>query len=391
MSERNLDFDKVIDRRNTRCLKYDFAKRRGMPEDVLPLWVADMDFKTSSYIEDALIERAKHGIFGYSEVQTPYFEILANWMKKHHNWDVQEKWLIKTPGVVFALAMAVKAYTEIGESVLIQTPVYYPFYEVIRDNGRKIVENELYPGDDNRYHIDFKDFENKIISEKVRLFILCSPHNPVGRVWTAEELVKLGDICVKHGVIVVSDEIHADFVFKGRHHVFASLKKEFENISVTCTSASKTFNLAGLMMSNIFIPNHELKRKFRKELDAAGTSQLGIMGLVATEAAYSYGGEWYQSMIEYVRGNIEFTEEYIAENMPDVSMIDIEGTYLVWLDFRKTELSAEELDRRIIHNAKLWLDSGKIFGKCGEGFQRINVACPRSILKEALDRIKSII
>lgn len=391
MSERNLDFDKVIDRRNTRCLKYDFAKRRGMPEDVLPLWVADMDFATSSYIEDALIERAKHGIFGYSEVQTPYFEILANWLKKHHNWDVQEKWLIKTPGVVFALAMAVKAYTEIDEGILIQAPVYYPFYEVIRDNGRKIVENELYLGDDNRYHIDFEDFEDKIISEKVRLFILCSPHNPVGRVWTAEELVKLGDICVKHGVIVVSDEIHADFVFKGRHHVFASLKKEFENISITCTSPSKTFNLASMMMSNIFIPNHELKRKFRKELDAAGTSQLGIMGLVACEAAYCKGEEWYRSMIEYVRKNIEFTKEYIAENIPDVSMIDIEGTYLVWLDFHKTGLSAEELDRRIIHNAKLWLDSGKIFGKCGEGFQRINVACPRSILKEALDRIKNIL
>lgn len=388
MSERNLDFDKVIDRRNTRCLKYDFAKRRGMPEDVLPLWVADMDFATSSYIEDALIERAKHGIFGYSEVQTPYFEILENWLKKHHNWDVQEKWLIKTPGVVFALAMAVKAYTEIDEGILIQAPVYYPFYEVIRDNGRKIVENELYLGDDNRYHIDFED---KIISEKVRLFILCSPHNPVGRVWTAEELVKLGDICVKHGVIVVSDEIHADFVFKGRHHVFASLKKEFENISITCTSPSKTFNLASMMMSNIFIPNHELKRKFRKELDAAGTSQLGIMGLVACEAAYCKGEEWYRSMIEYVRKNIEFTKEYIAENIPDVSMIDIEGTYLVWLDFHKTGLSAEELDRRIIHNAKLWLDSGKIFGKCGEGFQRINVACPRSILKEALDRIKNIL
>ena len=391
MSERNLDFDKVIDRRNTRCLKYDFAKRRGMPEDVLPLWVADMDFATSSYIEDALIERAKHGIFGYSEVQTPYFEILENWLKKHHNWDVQEKWLIKTPGVVFALAMAVKTYTEIDEGILIQAPVYYPFYEVIRDNGRKIVENELYLGDDNRYHIDFEDFEDKIISEKVRLFILCSPHNPVGRVWTAEELVKLGDICVKHGVIVVSDEIHADFVFKGRHHVFASLKKEFENISITCTSPSKTFNLASMMMSNIFIPNHELKRKFRKELDAAGTSQLGIMGLVACEAAYCKGEEWYRSMIEYVRKNIEFTKEYIAENIPDVSMIDIEGTYLVWLDFHKTGLSAEELDRRIIHNAKLWLDSGKIFGKCGEGFQRINVACPRSILKEALDRIKNIL
>ena len=388
MSERNLDFDKVIDRRNTRCLKYDFAKRRGMPEDVLPLWVADMDFATSSYIEDALIERAKHGIFGYSEVQTPYFEILENWLKKHHNWDVQEKWLIKTPGVVFALAMAVKAYTEIDEGILIQAPVYYPFYEVIRDNGRKIVENELYLGDDNRYHIDFEDFEDKIISEKVRLFILCSPHNPVGRVWTAEELVKLGDICVKHGVIVVSDEIHADFVFKGRHHVFASLKKEFENISITCTSPSKTFNLASMMISNIFIPNPELRRKFRKQLDAAGISQLGVLGLVATEAAYSKGEEWYQAMHAYVEANINYTKEYVEKYLPGVKMTDLEGTYLVWLDFRETGLTVEELEDLILNKARLWLDSGKIFGKAGEGFQRINVACPRATLTEALERIR---
>lgn len=389
MAEKNLDFDKIIDRRNTRCLKYDFAKRRGMPEDVLPLWVADMDFETSSYIEDALIERAKHGIFGYSEVQTPYFEIVRDWMKIHHNWDVQESWLVKTPGVVFALAMAVKAYTKPNDSVLIQQPVYYPFSEVISDNGRKVVSNDLYLGDDNRYHIDFEDFEQKIIDNKIKLFILCSPHNPVGRVWTAEELIQLGDICVRHGVIVVSDEIHQDFVFRGRHHVFASLKKEFENISITCTSPSKTFNLAGLMMSNVFIPNRELKRKFRKELDAAGTSQLGIMGLVACEAAYSKGEEWYQAMLAYVSENIEFIEKYIRENLPNVTMIDTEGTYLVWLDFRKTGLNVDELEDRIIHKAKLWLDSGKIFGKCGEGFQRINVACPRSILKEALDRIKT--
>ncbi|MCM1228172.1 MAG: pyridoxal phosphate-dependent aminotransferase [Clostridium sp.] len=391
MAERNLDFDKIINRRNTDCLKYDFAKRRGMPEDVLPLWVADMDFETSSYIQDALIERAKHGIFGYSEVQTEYFSIVHDWMKKHHNWEVQEKWLVKTPGVVFALAMAVKAYTQPGDSVLLQLPVYYPFSEVIEDNGRKAVSNTLYLGDDNRYHIDFEDFEQKIIDKKIKLFFLCSPHNPVGRVWTAEELIRLGDICVKHGVIVVSDEIHQDFVFKGKHSVFAGLKKEFENISITCTSPSKTFNLAGLMMSNIFIPNHELKRKFRKELDAAGTSQLGIMGLVTCKAAYSKGEEWYRSMIEYVRENIEFVRKYVNENLPDVNMVDTEGTYLVWLDFRKTGLSAEELDRRIIHNAKLWLDSGKIFGKCGEGFQRINAACPRSILKEALERIKNAI
>ena len=388
MAERNLDFDKVINRRNTRCLKYDFAERRGMPNDVLPLWVADMDFETSSYIQDALTERVKHGIFGYSEVQTQYFNIVRDWMKNHHNWEVQEKWLVKTPGVVFALAMAVKAYTQPNDSVLIQQPVYYPFSEVIADNGRKIISSDLYLGDDNRYHIDFEDFEKKIIDEKVKLFFLCNPHNPVGRVWTEAELIQLGDMCVKHGVIVVSDEIHQDFVFSGKHHVFADLKKDFENISITCTSPSKTFNLAGLMMSNIFIPNHELRHKFRKELDATGISQLDVMGLVACEAAYSKGEEWYQAMFVYISENIRFVKRYVEENLPNVTMTDTEGTYLVWLDFRKTGLNVSELENLIVNKAKLWLDSGKIFGKCGEGFQRINVACPRSVLKEALYKIK---
>lgn len=391
MAERNLDFDKIIDRRNTRSLKYDFAKRRGFPEDVLPLWVADMDFETSSYIEDALIERAKHGIFGYSEVQTPYFEIVRDWMKRHHNWDVQEKWLVKTPGVVFALAMAVKAYTQPGDSVLLQLPVYYPFSEVIEDNGRKVVSNTLSLGDDNRYHIDFEDFEQKIIDEKIKLFFLCNPHNPVGRVWTEAELTRIGDICVKHGVIVVSDEIHQDFVFHGRHQVFADLKKEFEGISITCTAPSKTFNLASMLISNIFIPDAKLRRKFRKEIDASGISQLSVMGLVACEAAYRKGEQWYQAMRTYVSENIQFVKRYVAENLPNVTMIDTEGTYLVWLDFRKTGLSADELDNVIIHQAKLWLDSGKIFGKCGEGFQRINTACPRCVLKEALDRIREVL
>lgn len=388
MAERNLDFDRVINRKNTRCLKYDFAKRRGMPEDVLPLWVADMDFETSSYIEDALIARAKEGIFGYSEVQTPYFEIVKDWMKRHHGWEPKEQWLVKTPGVVFALAMAVKAYTNPGDGVLIQLPVYYPFSEVIRDNGRKVVSNTLYLGEDNRYHIDFEDFEQKIIKENIRLFFLCSPHNPVGRVWTREELEKMGDICLKHGVLVVSDEIHQDFVFSGKHLVFASLKPEYEKISIVCTSPSKTFNLASMMMSNIFIPDREIRHKFKKELDAAGTSQLGVMGLVACEAAYSKGEEWYNAMLSYVRENILFTEKYVQENLPGVRMVKLEGTYLIWLDFREKGFSVDELDGRIIHKAKLWLDSGRIFGDSGNGFQRINAACPKSVLAMALDRIK---
>lgn len=391
MAERNLNFDRIIDRKNTRCLKYDFAVKRGMPEDVLPLWVADMDFETSSYIEDALTERVKEGIFGYSEVETPYFEIVKNWMVKHHNWEPQEKWLIKTPGVVFALAMAVKAYTDPGDKVLLQQPVYYPFSEVITDNGREVVSNDLVLTEDGTYKIDFADFEQKIIVNGIKLFLLCSPHNPVGRVWTKEELEKIGDICVKHGVTVVSDEIHNDFIWKGTHTVFAGIKKEFADISVTCTSPSKTFNLASMLISNIFIPNQILRRKFRKEMDRAGISQLSVLGLVATEAAYAHGDEWYAAMKNYVRDNIAFARAYVEENLPGVRMIDTQGTYLIWLDFRQTGLTVEQLDHKIIYEAGLWLDSGKIFGKTGEGFERINVACPRAVLQEALDRIRGIL
>lgn len=388
--ERNLDFDTVIDRRNTKCLKHDFAKKRGMPEDVMPMWVADMDFKTSSYVEDALTKWAEHGVFGYSEVQMPYFETVRNWMKEQHGWEPQERWLVKTPGVVFALAMAVKAYTQPGDAVLIQQPVYYPFSEVIRDNDRKVISSDLYLGKDQRYHIDFEDFERKIKEEKIRLFLLCSPHNPVGRVWTVQELTRLGDICVRYGVIVISDEIHHDFIFQGKHYVFASLKREYEEISVICTSPSKTFNLAGMMLSNIFISNQKLRRKFRRELDAAGISQLGIMGLVACEAAYSKGREWYQAMISYVKNNISFVRQYVRDHLPGVAVVEQEATYLVWLDFRGLGLETEELDMCIIHQARLWLDSGRIFGECGRGFQRVNVACPRSVLEEALQRLKKI-
>ena len=388
MAERNLDFDSVIERRNTRSLKYDFATERGMPEDILPLWVADMDFRTSSYIEDALAKRAQEGVFGYSEVKTPYFEIVRDWMLRRHGWKPQEEWLVKTPGVVTALAMAVKAYTEPGDAVLIQLPVYYPFAEVIADNGRRVVSNTLYRGEDNRYHIDFEDFEQKIIQNKIKLFLLCNPHNPVGRVWTKEELTRLGDICVKHDVIVVSDEIHEDFVFEGKHQVFAGLKKEYEDRCIVCTSPSKTFNLATMVLSNIFIPNQDLRRRFRKQLDAAGISQLGVMGLIACETAYSEGEEWYLAMLEYVRGNIAYIKKYVTENLPGVTMTEHEGTYLVWLDFSGTGLSETELEDMIVQKARLWLDGGGMFGDSGKGFQRINVACPRRILEEAMERLK---
>lgn len=388
MPERNLNFDVVTDRHNTLSLKYDFAKRRKMPEDLLPLWVADMDFKTSSYVQEALAAQVEHGIFGYSETQSPYFEIVRDWMKRHHDWDVNERWLIKTPGIVFALAMAVKAFTEPGDGVLLQLPVYYPFSEVIEDNKRRVVSNTLVLGDDNKYHIDFEDFEKKIEEEQIKMFFLCNPHNPTARVWTREELIRMGDICYQHHVIVVSDEIHSDFVFEGKHEVFVNLKKEYEEITITCTSPSKTFNLAGVQISNIFLPNPVLWKAFRKQVDAAGYSQLNVMGLVACQAAYQYGDEWYEAMKAYVKKNLEFTEQFVEEKLPGVTMIGHEGTYLAWLDFRGTGLTPEEVDHLIIYKAKLWLDSGNIFGECGRGFQRINVACPRSILQEALERIR---
>ena len=391
MAERNLDFDTVVDRRNTKSLKYDFAGAFGMPEGLLPLWVADMDFKTSSYVEDALAECAAKGIFGYSEVSTPYFETVRGWMQRRHGWNVEEEWLIKTPGVVFALAMTVKAYTKPGDAVLVQLPVYYPFAQIIRDNGRRVVSSDLYLGEDNRYHMDFDDFEQKIRNEQVKLFLLCSPHNPVGRTWTREELVRIGEICLAHGVIVVSDEIHHDFIFQGEHHVFADLKEEFAQNSITCTAPSKTFNLAGMVMSNIFIPNPQLRKKFKKEMDAAGMSQLGIMGLAACEAAYAHGDVWYEAMHAYVRDNIAFARELTQTQLPGVRMTEHAATYLIWLDFRETELSDGELDERIIKRAGLWLDSGRMFGAGGSGFQRINVACPRSILEQAFERLKLVL
>lgn len=391
MPERNLNFDEIIERKGTDCLKYDFAVKRGKPEDVLPFWVADMDFRTTSYVEDALIERAKHGIFGYSESQEDYFHAIAGWMHRRHHWDVEPDWLIKTPGVVFALAMAVKAFTEAGDCVLIQQPVYYPFSEVIQDNGRVVVSNDLYLGTDNRYHMDLEDFEQKIVEHHVKLFLLCNPHNPSGRVFTREELTGMGEICLKHGVTVVCDEIHNDFVFQGEHTVFASIKKEYADISVTCTSPSKTFNLASMLISNIFIPNEKLRQRFQHEVNAAGISQLSVLGLVATQAAYAHGDEWYEKMMAYVKSNIDYARNYVEEYLPGVKMINGEGTYLVWLDFRGTGIETEELDRRIIYDAKLWLDSGKIFGKTGEGFQRINVAAPRKTVTECFERIRKIL
>lgn len=391
MSERNLDFDTPVERKGTDCLKYDFAVERGMPADILPLWVADMDFRISSYIQDALAAQAAHGIYGYSDSKEDYFAAVRDWMKRKHGWQVEEKWLVKTPGVVFALAMAVRAFTKEGEAVMIQQPVYYPFSSVIKDNGRKLVSNTLVQKEDGHYEMDLADFERKVKEEKVKLFFLCNPHNPVGRVWDRESLLEIGRICVENHVVVVSDEIHADFIFEGTHQVFADLSDKIRDISVTCTAPSKTFNIAGLQVSNIFIANDSLRRQFVKEISAAGYSQVNASGLVACRTAYAQGEEWYQGMMAYVRANIDFAEQYIREQIPEIRMRKPEGTYLLWLDFRRLSLTSGELEDLIVRKAGLWLDSGAIFGSCGEGFQRINAACTRATLAEALGRIKNAI
>lgn len=388
MCKKTIDFNEIIDRKNTNSIKYDFALRRGKPENLLPLWVADMDFKVSEKILEALHERVEHGIFGYSEVQDEYFEAIQGWLEKRHHWKVESRWLVKTPGVVFALAMAVQAFTDPGDGVMIQKPVYYPFSEVIEDNDRIIVDNTLYLGEDGRYHIDFEDFERKAEQYHIKLFLLCNPHNPVGRVWTREELERLGEICIRRDIIVVSDEIHQDFVFKGEHLVFADLSEELKNRTITCTSPSKTFNLAGLQISNIFIANQQLRRRFRRQVGAAGYSQLNTLGLTACEAAYRYGEDWHDQLMEYLRANISYVREFLKERIPAIQFIEPEGTYLVWLDFRELGLTEGEREDLIVKKAGLWLDSGAMFGPAGEGFERINIACPRSIVKQAMESLE---
>lgn len=385
------DFDEIIDRRNTDCLKYDFAAERGMPEDILPLWVADMDFRTAPGIIERVAADAALGIYGYTEGKDNYFQAVSAWYRNYFDWNVEKKWLVKTPGIVFAIGIAVQALTREGDAVMIQQPVYYPFSAVVWDNNRTLVNNELVL-QNGHYEMDFEDFEEKIVQNRVKLFILCSPHNPVGRVWTAEELRRVGEICLRHGVKVVSDEIHSDFVYEGgRHHVFTTVDPAFEQIGIVCTAPSKTFNLAGLQISNIFISNEQIRKAFLKQMSAVGYSQVNMIGLHACQAAYETGREWLEELKVYLRGNLDFARDFLEKNLPQIKLIEPEGTYLIWLDCRELGLTEKRLEQLIVHEAKLWLDAGAIFGKAGEGFERINIACPRVVLREALERLRGAV
>ena len=385
------DFDQIIPRNHTNSLKYDFAKERGKPDGLLPMWVADMDFQTPPAVREALAAKAVHGIFGYSEPDKTYYDALADWFGTRHGWTVDPRTAVMTPGVVFAICTLIRCLTQRGDAVLIQEPVYYCFREGIRDNGRKVVVNELL-FDGRQYHIDFDDFERKIIENNVKLFVLCSPHNPVGRVWRKEELERMAEICLRHGVFVVADEIHEDFIYHGnRHTVFATLSEDVANNCAVCTAPSKTFNLAALHNANIFISNTQVRKAFKRELDAEGFSQSNIMGLVACQAAYQFGAEWLDQLIGYLEGNVTLMRETFQTRMPQIQLVEPEGTYLPWVNFAKLGLGVPELERFIIERAKLWLDGGTVFGASGAGFQRFNIAVPRAILRQALSQLEDAV
>ncbi len=382
-----MDFDKITDRTGTNAIKYDLAEARNKPKDAISLWVADMDFPTAPCVQKAIAEKAAHGIFGYSRPDSRYYAALKKWFKERHSYEIQYDWVVNTPGVCFALATAIRAFTKEGESVLVQKPVYYPFFNMIKNLGRKVVNSPL-ELKNGHYEINFQDFEEKIVSENVKMFILCSPHNPGGRVWKKQELARISEICLEHNVLVVSDEIHSDITFEGHTHtVYGTISQAATENSIICTAPSKSFNLAGLQFSNIIIPNPKLRVEFLRELDKTGYDEPSLMGIVAATAAYSEGAEWFDEVKNYIWKNIQFAKNYIEENCPKIKVVVPEGTYLLWLDFSGFDLTDKEINERILNKAKVWLDSGSMFGKEGEKFQRINCATPRAILKEALERI----
>lgn len=384
-------FDQEINRYNTSCLKYDFKSRYNKPEDVFPMWVADMDFEVPQVITEAIKKRAEHGIYGYTIGDDRFYNSLISWMQTRHQYETKKEWYLQIPGVVFGLAMAVRAFTNPGDAVMVQTPVYYPFYKCIENNHRVVVKNSLIYEKDGTpaYRMDYDKIEEDIVKHQVKLFILCSPHNPVGRVWTEEELIRLGEILERHQVLLVSDEIHMDFIFGQRkHHVFAGLKPSFENFTITCTAPSKTFNLAGLQLANLIVSNEEIRERLRAEIQATGYAEPNVFGLVACQAAYESGGDYLDHLIEYLEGNVAFVKEFLKENLPKVKLIEPEGMYLLWLDFNEYGLSSQEITDIIVKKAKLWFNAGEIFGDEGLGFQRINIATNRAVVERAMNQLK---
>lgn len=373
-------FDEIVDRNTPEDIKH---KKIDGIDDLIPMWVADMDFKSPPEVIESLVEQAKRGVYGYPEADASYDNAVVDWFKRRHGWEVDPKTILKLPGVVLGVSLAVRALTNENDSVMIFEPLYGPIAKTIKGNKRNLVISDLVRRD-SRYEIDFDDMENKIRENDVKMLILCNPHNPVGRVWTKEELLKIEKICLKNQIIIVSDEIHADFVYSGHKHIpIASLSDELKKITVTCTSATKSFNIAGIQAANIVIADDSMRRAVDKMALTTGAYGLNIMGLVATRAAYTYGDKWMDELRAYLEGNIELVKSRLSGTKLKVT--DIEGTYLMWIDASK--LFVEDPTKYFLENAHIKFSEGNFFSKKAGQFIRMNIACPRCVVNEALDRM----
>jgi cystathionine beta-lyase len=381
------NFDEIVPREGTDCIKYDAREWMFKTNDVLPLWVADMDFKTPDFIVDAIKKRAEHEIYGYTFKPDSYFNSIIGWMKRRHNWEIKKEWISFSPGVVAGLTLAVETFSKPGDEVVVQPPVYFPFFDCVKGTRRKMVENPL-KLQNGRYTFDFEDLKSKI-TENTKLLLLCNPQNPGGMVWTKEELEELSNICIENNIMVISDEIHSDLIYGGHQHIpFATLSEEAASNCMVCMAPSKTFNVAGLSSSLVIIPN---KTKFARYERALGVGHLGmgnIFGSIALEAAYTHGDEWLKQMLDYLWKNYQLLEDFFKNKLPKVKIMKPEATYLVWLDFTAYGKNNEELMKFTIENAKVGLNDGGRFGTGGDGWLRINIGCPRSILEEALKRLE---
>lgn len=379
-------FDKVLDRRGTSCIKYDDLFERFGSDDLLPLWVADMDFSVPKCISEAVKDRAEHDIYGYTFRDNESISAFVEWSKRRYSWEIDSDWVTSSPGVVTGLSLSILALSEKGDKILIQPPVYPPFFEIVKDSKRRLIESPLIL-EEGKYVMDFDDIERKFAGG-IKLMIICNPHNPVGRAWNSEELIRLGELCVKYNVLLISDEIHADLILPGKKHVpMASLSDEIAGVTITAMAPSKTFNVAGLSSSIVVIPNKNIKERYEKMLYSLHLGLGNVFGHVALKAGYSCGDEWVDKLMEYIKGNLDFTRTYIENKLPKVRLIEPDATFLLWLDFKEHNISNEELNELFITKGKLALNNGTSFGIEGEGFFRLNIGCPRDVLREALDRI----
>ena len=384
------NFDQIIDRHNTGSSKWDGLELNFGAKDLIPLWVADMDFKLPDVIINELRKRVDHGLFGYALKTDAYYNAVIEWMKKRHNWNIKKEWIYHSPGVIAALSFILHTITKPGDKVIIQPPVYYPFKEVVDDNGCQLVYNPL-KWEDGKYKMDFADLLQRSRSG-AKVLILSNPHNPVGRVWNKAELETLGRICIDNHVIVVSDEIHEDLLFPGYTHIpFASISEEFAQNSIICTAASKTFNVAGLKNSNIIIPNESLGKMFQATMKKFHVQGINIFGALATEISYKYGEAWLEELLAYLQQNLIFLTKFFEDNIKELTVIQPEGTYLIWVNCEKLEMTSEELQQFMRKEAKVAIDDGFAFGPGGEGFIRINIACPHSILAEGVQRLEQAV